>query len=53
MTILEAQNRLGGRVYTYRRHRRWIEAALLSAVKNAYAIQVGIRNEIPGDVERS
>lgn len=31
-----------------RRHRRWIEGALLAAVKNAYAIHVGMRNEIPG-----
>ena len=32
-----------------RRHRRWIEGALLSAVKNAYAIHNGMRNEIPAD----
>ena len=30
-----------------RRHRRWIEGALLAAVKNAYAIHSGMRNEIP------
>ena len=30
-----------------RRHRRWIEAALSSAVKNAFAIHTGMRNEIP------
>lgn len=30
-----------------RRHRRWIEGALLAAVKNAYAIHGGMRNEIP------
>lgn len=34
-----------------RRHRRWIEGALLSAVKNAYAIHTGMRNEIPGAAE--
>ena len=33
-----------------RRHRRWIEGALLAAVKNAYAIHSGMRNEIPGEV---
>jgi len=33
-----------------RRHRRWIEGALLSAVKNAYAIHTGMRNEIPGEI---
>jgi monoamine oxidase len=33
-----------------RRHRRWIEGALLAAVKNATAIHTGMRNEIPGDV---
>ncbi len=30
-----------------RRHRRWIEGALISATKNAYAIHTGIRNEMP------
>jgi monoamine oxidase len=30
-----------------RRHRRWIEAALVAAVKNAYALHTGMRNEIP------
>ena len=33
-----------------RRHRRWIEGALLAAVKNAYAIHTGLRNEIPVDL---
>ncbi|NLF63143.1 MAG: FAD-dependent oxidoreductase [Chloroflexi bacterium] len=33
-----------------RRHRRWIEGALLAAVKNAYALHAGLRNEIPEDV---
>jgi monoamine oxidase len=32
-----------------RRHRRWIEAALVAAVKNAYALHTGMRNEIPKD----
>lgn len=32
-----------------RRHRRWIEGALLAAVKNAYAIHTGLRNEIPAE----
>ncbi len=32
-----------------RRHRRWIEGALLAAVKNAYAVHMGMRNEIPLD----
>ena len=32
-----------------RRHRRWIEGALLSAVKNAYAIHNGMRNELPSE----
>jgi monoamine oxidase len=31
-----------------RRGRRWIEGAIEAAVKNAYAIQTGMRNEIPG-----
>ncbi len=30
-----------------RRHRRWIEAALNAAVKNAYALHMGMRNQIP------
>lgn len=30
-----------------RRHRRWIEAALVSGVKNAYALHTGLRNELP------
>lgn len=30
-----------------RRHRRWIEAALASAVKNAYALHTGMRNGVP------
>jgi monoamine oxidase len=30
-----------------RRHRRWIEAALIAAVKNAHAIHTGMRNELP------
>jgi monoamine oxidase len=30
-----------------RRHRRWVEGALKAAVKNAYAIHTGMRNEIP------
>lgn len=30
-----------------RRHRRWAEGALKAAVKNAYAIHTGMRNEIP------
>lgn len=30
-----------------RRHRRWIEGALLAAVKNAYALHTGMRNELP------
>lgn len=32
-----------------RRHRRWIEAALVAAVKNAYALHLGWRNEVPRD----
>ena len=32
-----------------RRHRRWIEAALVAAVKNAYALHLGWRNEIAKD----
>jgi monoamine oxidase len=34
-----------------RRHRRWIEGALLAAVKNAYAIHLGMRDEVPLDVK--
>lgn len=30
-----------------RRHRRWVEASLKAAVKNAYAIHTGMRDEIP------
>jgi monoamine oxidase len=30
-----------------RRHRRWVEGALKAAVKNAYAIHTGLRDEIP------
>lgn len=30
-----------------RRHRRWIEAALVAGVKNAYALHMGLRNELP------
>ncbi|MGH8929774.1 MAG: flavin monoamine oxidase family protein [Egibacteraceae bacterium] len=30
-----------------RRHRRWVEGSLKAAVKNAYAIHTGMRNEIP------
>jgi monoamine oxidase len=33
-----------------RRHRRWIEAALVAAVKNAYALHLGMRNELIKDV---
>ena len=32
-----------------RRHRRWIEAALVAAVKNAYALHTGLRNQILKD----
>lgn len=32
-----------------RRHRRWIEGALHAAVKNAFAIHNGMRDEIPGE----
>lgn len=32
-----------------RRHRRWIEAALIAGVKNAYALHTGMRNELPED----
>ncbi|MCI0397030.1 MAG: FAD-dependent oxidoreductase [Chloroflexi bacterium] len=34
-----------------RRHRRWIEAALTAAVKNAYALHTGLRNELPQEIE--
>jgi monoamine oxidase len=30
-----------------RRARRWVEGAIESAIKNAYAIHTGMRNEIP------
>ncbi|MBP2336256.1 monoamine oxidase [Saccharothrix coeruleofusca] len=30
-----------------RRHRRWVEGALKAAVKNAYAIDTGMRDEMP------
>jgi monoamine oxidase len=30
-----------------RRHRRWVEGALKAAVKNAYAIHTGMRNDMP------
>jgi monoamine oxidase len=30
-----------------RRHRRWVEGSLRSAIKNAYAIHTGLRNELP------
>jgi monoamine oxidase len=30
-----------------RRHRRWIEAAINAGVKNAYALHIGLRNQIP------
>lgn len=30
-----------------RRHRRWVEGALKAAVKNAYAIHEGLRDEMP------
>ncbi|MDJ0754640.1 MAG: FAD-dependent oxidoreductase [Ardenticatenaceae bacterium] len=33
-----------------RRHRRWIEAALVAAVKNAYALHTGQRNQVPLDL---
>jgi monoamine oxidase len=29
------------------RGRRWIEGAIVAAVKNAYAINAGMRNELP------
>ena len=30
-----------------RRHRRWIEAAIMAAINNAHAIHMGMRNELP------
>ncbi len=33
-----------------RRHRRWIEAAIVAAVKNAFALHLGWRNELPEDI---
>jgi monoamine oxidase len=30
-----------------RHHRRWVEGAILAAIRNAYAIHTGRRNEIP------
>jgi monoamine oxidase len=30
-----------------RRHRRWVEGALKAAIKNAYAIHTGMRDEMP------
>lgn len=33
-----------------RRHRRWIEAALVAAVKNAYALHLGLRDQVPLDI---
>jgi monoamine oxidase len=30
-----------------RRHRRWIEGAIVSATKNAYALHTGMRNRLP------
>lgn len=30
-----------------RRHRRWIEAAIAAAIKNAYALHTGMRNALP------
>jgi monoamine oxidase len=30
-----------------RRHRRWAEGAIRAAIRNAYAIHVGMRNEVP------
>jgi monoamine oxidase len=33
-----------------RRHRRWIEAALIAGVKNAYSLHTGMRNEIVRDI---
>jgi monoamine oxidase len=34
-----------------RRHRRWIEAAIGAAVKNAYGLHTGMRDEIPSEIE--
>ncbi len=30
-----------------RRHRRWVEGSIKAAIKNAYAIHTGLRNEMP------
>jgi monoamine oxidase len=30
-----------------RRHRRWVEGSIKAAIKNAYAIHTGMRNEMP------
>ena len=37
---------LSGDTYD-RQYRRWIEGAIRSAVKNSYAIHMGIRGEMP------
>jgi monoamine oxidase len=34
-----------------RRHRRWIEAAIVAGVKNAFALHTGMRNEVPLDTK--
>jgi monoamine oxidase len=34
-----------------RRHRRWIEAAIAAAVKNAYGLHTGMRNELPVEID--
>jgi monoamine oxidase len=31
-----------------RSHRRWIEDSLRAAIKNAYALHIGMKNELPG-----
>ncbi|MGB5597050.1 MAG: NAD(P)/FAD-dependent oxidoreductase [Crocosphaera sp.] len=31
-----------------RSHRRWIEGSLRAAIKNAYALHIGMKNELPG-----
>ncbi|MCB8984122.1 MAG: FAD-dependent oxidoreductase [Ardenticatenaceae bacterium] len=36
-----------------RRHRRWIEGAILAGVKNAFALHTGLRNEVPLDVKEA
>jgi monoamine oxidase len=36
-----------------RRARRWIEGAIAAAVKNAYAIHAGMRNELPAAAEQA